>query len=705
MMESYLDKDYRQLFRNLNYPERVKTFDSKKFVEYAEKIGASSICVDTHSQCYSNYNTEFYTKDPLLGEKDLIEELSNACCGVELKFCCYIAPLSFEALADRHPEWNQANATGNKAASSHWKSYGCWNTGFGEFICDILAEISRKYSPDGFYIDGPTMAADACRCPCCLEKFQKETGYPMPLKKDWKSREWINNARWRARQLGEFGKMVCDVVHAVDPRISVIFNSPYAWCNWLGGQSCYNGKNFEITSVEIYPEVAAKFPEKIPLSLMQSTLYLIHASKVLSEGGNCQAYTYITPDIPEAEAAVEINSALAAGTFLSIQGCVPYMDKLMKRIKETENFLSSAEEIKNSAVLFSDTTCNINYKDESFEFFTRQRALFRVLAEDHIPVQFFGDNQLENGRLDGFSFLLVDNAVALSKKASESLKKYVNDGGIVLATLKTGLLDEYGKADSELLWDGAGIKFINDIKTEKPRWVNENGTPQDNIPSVPNIKINFDEEQIKEYNLDLSYADDGAGWADHEIPGYPVGQLHLGSDAIIVDMDDSWQIIQKLSYKIKPEDNESFTAGLAIKNFGKGKIYFLNCDLGQLFRESDNLNWKKYLKSLFKKIQNKQLLECEAPSCIYFSVWEMKNKKQLLVQLVNELSSTGTPSGRTKMRTDVIPVEANLKINIPFESVRQVVGNAILSINENQLSLKGITERSILVIEKSIEGG
>jgi hypothetical protein len=701
---TYLKDKYRQLFRNINGPERIKSFKPEGFIKFAKDVGAEVVVIDVKTAHYSLYESKVYLKDPILGERDLVKECIEACRKYGLKFVGYVSPLQFEMWWRKKSKWQQRKVNGRRVTKScwPWKTWGCWNTGFGEFICSELKNITEKYRPDGFYIDGLIIDEEGCYCEACRKKFKEETGYDIPEKPDWGNYIWYEYIRWRYRQVEYFARIISDAVHSIDPKIELIFNCPHAWCGWYSGQSHLPAKYLDRVGTETYISVSAiKYSQKF-WSLITHTSYKVYVTRMLQNGKKSHSYTYITPDVPWAEAITEINTILASGGIPCIQGCPSYLKKIMEEIKRTEPYLIDTEQERFIGLVYSDITRDSYYKENCDKFFSQIHGFFRFCVEKHLPFQLIGDGQIEDGDLSGFKLLILPNVTSLNDNGWENIRRYVKEGGKILATYKTGLYDIYGKIKgNEILWNDSGIEFKKEIYTEKPYWSGRDGSHQDNIPPQFNQYLLLKEKDIKEFNLDFSSSIDGGAWAEFEIPGYINKNLNIPVEALDIKYNRTWKIVLPFIFKERADGNIEKTLGIGKKKYGKGEIYYWNFDIGEVLNK-DILNLRNLLYSLILKITGRMPIFVEGPECVFFSLWKMKKGKIYIVHLVNELSPQGRPASREKMRTEIIPVDIKIFIDIPgFKEIRKIVGEGNLEIKNGgrEIFIRGMKERVILTIK------
>ena len=709
LAETYLQDEYRQLFRNLNFPERVAGIRPLELAKAAKEAGASVLTVDVRTQCYSMHDTKVYLKDPWLGDRDLTRECVDACKQYGLKFVGYVAPQSFEPWFDKHPEWQQRRSDGSLTQTGMWKTNACPSGPFGDFLCEELVEITRNYGPHGFYIDGILFDMQACYCDDCRAKFRAEFGRDMPPKPDWDSPEWYAFIQWRYRRIGAAAKRLAGAVHEVDPKVEMIFNCPHAWCGWYSGQSYLPGQFFNRVGTETHVGVATPTGSQQFWTQMTHAVWRVLMTRMVGCGRRSHNYTYYTPDLLEAEGALETNSVLAAGGIPCIQGNARFMPQIFARIGAAEPYLAQSVEVPVAGLVTSDASRDAFYKADDKAYFAQVHGIFRELTETQTPMNLLGDHQLAAGdwntsKLGDYKLIILPNASTLSAEAWSNVRRYVEDGGTAIATYKSGLFDGIAaNADGRLLWPDSGLTFLGDIATDKPIWVEADGAPQDVIPSVPNQCLLFDDRSRKAWGMDFSRFVDGAGWAPYEIPGYLDGNLHVPAEAVRVLASREWKTILELGYRVHPKDEMIRTPGLLRRKLGKGTIYYAAFDIGKLFATADIALWRTFFKKLIDQAVGKQLpIRAEAPECVFLSFWRQEKEGRYVIHLVNDLSTVGRPGSRQHMRPDVVPVSAVLTIRLPgVTSVEQVVGDAKVRVRPMKdglrVTLRNMAERAILV--------
>jgi hypothetical protein len=295
----------------------------------------------------------------------------------------------------------------------------------------------------------------------------------------------------------------------------------------------------------------------------------------------------------------------------------------------------------------------------------------------------------------------------LTDRAWERVRTFVADGGVALATYKTGMLDACGRARGPfVLWPDSGLRSHGEVKTTPPYWVDKDGLPQDVVPPDPNQFLMFDGPRARKWHMDFSALTAGGGWAPYEIPGYLDNSLHVPAPALHVKASRAWKNLVPFAFRVNPKDPPKRGVGLAYRKLGKGLLFYLNADVGHLFSRADIPQWRGFFQRLLHRAAGDRcLMAVEAPASVYVSLWRQPQQGRYVIHLVNDLSTCGRPASRARMREDVVPVDATLLLRLPggLKRVRQVVGNA--SMRDRPMSrgfkviLHNITERVILTAE------
>jgi hypothetical protein len=693
--QTYLDNEFRQIFRNLGNPERTSKLQPETWVKYAKKCGATTMFMDFRSQFYANHESEFIPKDPVLGGRDLCREFADACRKHGMKCCAYIPPCTIESLEHGHDDWQQRTPDGQKEARNwgFWRTIFCYNTGFRNLFAGHLAEVARKYKVHGFYIDGVIYGFGACYCETCKAKFRQETGQEMPTEPKWDSPLWHTYIQWRYRQVAEIGKLIGEAVHKVDPKIAVIWNCTYYNTGWYAGASPAQAAWLDFAGVERLP--TGHWGGYPGFTYTEELAWDISLNRALRFGQWSQHYSYFPPVMRRAEIFLTANAAAAFGA----QGCPQercnHMADYYARIQQAEPWMIDSVSANDVALHYSVLAQNAFYQPSNHGEINKAmgdvRGLYKALLNSHLPAEVVNDEWLEQEPLGGFRTVILPNSVCLTPKATAALQEYVQAGGTLIATMETGLRDSQGhRTGDELLWKGSGLKFVGDIQTlgvKVADWFPDK-------PPVIETDVSANPDQFLMFGAKAAMKK----WIGEDITPRPSGDIserrevhqfaetpsvHLSARAVEVEADRQWKTILPMRYRRDKAEGFLTTPAVLTRKCGKGRIVYVNFQLGEQAAGMTTLTgtvaahpwWQCFVGQLVRAAAGTPKVAVEAPVCIKTALWKQPALNRYALHLVNELSTTGV---RAVQHVDFVPVPAKVTILLPgVMKVKVVVGGKV----------------------------
>jgi uncharacterized lipoprotein YddW (UPF0748 family) len=710
---TYLDNEFRQVFRNLNATERLRKVDVARWVKYLKDAGAGTVYMDFKTSGYALYDSKLLPKDPVLGQRDLGAELARACRRHGLKYCAYLEPSQFESLARGHDDWQQRTVDGGLEAVNRGsaRTVFCWNSGYRDLFAAVLREIARTYRPHGFYIDGIIFGFSACFCATCKALFKEATGHELPLNPDWKSPVWHAYLDWRRGRIEDISRVMGEAVHAVDPRIAVVWNCGYFNKGWYDAQSPAQAQWLDFASVEILPTGSGWRVGDHKYTYGESLVWGTAANRSLKYGKLTNNYTYLVPTTRLAEAVTSYDLMMAAGGTPCPQEHVRFLPQLLRRVRQIEPYLVDMQSAADVALHFSTAAHNAYYQPDDHgrdrPFFAELQGVFKALLNSHVPVEVIHDDWLECGDLTPFRTVILPNSVCLSATAIGRLQSYVESGGTIVATLETGLRDRVGnRQDTELLWPGSGLRFKGDIVTPKPRWWEWQPDGafrfEDNIPAEPDQYLVF-QDSMKGWigeDIRLGKRPDGVETREGlQFEGVPSCQLP--TPAVEVGADRNWKTLLTLRFRRDKQKGWGDGPAVLVRNWGRGRIVYANFQVGTPTSRSGHPWWRRLMARLVEEASGKPKVRVRAPICVKLFVWRQPARNRTLIHLVNELSSAGQ---REVEREDHIPVPVTVKIALPsVTSVKAALGGRGCTITRAgrgwTVQIPALAERAVLVCE------
>lgn len=682
--ETYLDNDFRMLFRNLGMPDRTAKIDPEGWARYCKKAGATTLFMDFRSQFYANHPSSFIPKDPVLGDRDLAAEFVAAAKKHGMKYCAYIPPSSVECLEHGHDEWQQRTVDGGKECRNwgFWRTVFCYNTGFAELYAGHLREVALKYRPHGFFIDGVIFGFSACYCQTCRDLFRQETGHEMPEQPDWSSLLWQKYLSWRYRQVEKVGKLIGDAVHSVDPKIAVVWNCGFSGSGWFGAESPAMAEWMDFACSEFLPSgMWAGFHDGYTYA--EDLAWHTTSNRSIKYGKLSNHYSYFVPSTRKAEIVLTANLAVAFGAQGCIQEHCKHMEEYLGRFREAEPYLVGAVPAASVAMHYSmlglRTYAQPNNFGEMVKALRDCKGVFKALLNSHVPVEIVHDEWLAGEDFSQFKTLVLPNCTYLADPAVAALKGYVAQGGTLVATLETGLRDANGVRGSDVLWKGAGLTFSSEIETIKPRvaewFADRPPVVECDVSANPDQFLMFDTRAAMKRWIgeDMAVNRTVDGFERREIMQFAdEPSVHVAVKALEIKADASWKTVLSMRFRRDKERGFETCPAVLTKNVGKGRIVYVNFQMGEQAAQAAHPWWRCFIARLVELAGGAQRVKIEAPMCVKATLWRQPGKKRTILHLVNELSSTGL---RHVQREDLVAVPVKAVIALPGVSgVKVAVG-------------------------------
>ncbi len=656
----------KSFFRNLvdmhipdNDPSYLSKFDSE---EYARLVSLSG--VDTAILYTSNcLGCTFFEEEQMHGNMrghDFVGERIEAFRKYGVRTILYYNIWNREA-ALRHPDWNLVNPYKNKKVERFRRN--CLNSeGFRAYVKKQLETLSSKYSFDGIWIDMIDWFDTMCVCPTCRAKLLCEEGIEIPKTIDYSDKNFAKYRSSRERWLCEFIDLVRDAVHTGNPEATVTFQNA-AWRKGLEtGISEESMKRSEFLAGDFYANplmysVICKFinnaSENRPVEFMTSV---------------CSELEAHTTSKTDRELLRTIYGSLAhntAFTFIDAIDPVGTMNesryKRMRRLGEK----TAAERniLAPDSKLISDLTVYLNH-DSIFEYVDKLPlenyasqgkipkklcSIAEAMIEKHISFDINVKKNLD--RIDSPAILLSDLRI-LSTEEVEKLTRYVENGGMLIATDMTGTLTKDGDALSDFALSSLLGVHLAGKSPINPSYIR---------------RADASVEEFGDYD-----------------EGYPIAVL---SDCALVKADPGTEILGYLTLPISSSsDPDNFSSAisdppmidtefpaLTRKKVGKGQAIYICAPV----EESIHSDARGLLTALILGA-NKRNIEADAPEWLEVLCYLDEEHGRYIVNVLNTMSNgyeAIVPEVKIRIKTDKMTTKAyNITQNKPV-AFKQSDGN------------------------------
>lgn len=438
---------YRQIhldFHTSPYiPDVGGKFNAQEFVQNLKDANVNSI--NLFAKCHHGmfyYPTQIGTMHPTL-KIDLFGQQVKACQENGIRALAYTCIAWNEDWADRHPEWlcfTYDGLRGNKlpfeAGHVKWNSLCINNKDYRAVIKAELAEIDKLYKPDGFWID--IVTSYECVCPTCQEDMKKQGMDPTDRSQVLRHDRMVEI---------EFCKDIYGYLKNLNSELEIYFNScPYDLDNAedVRTSSATKREYYSFVDIESLPSEEWGY-NHFPMACNYVNKY---EHEVCMMNGKFHISWGDFGTLRNEEALeFETCRALAYGAKSCIgdqlhpsgkidQTVYKRIGKIYKGIAEKEVWCVNTSKVCDVGVFISSKG-NAGQNVQALP----EEGAYRILTELHIPFDFlnFKDD------ISKYKLLVLPDDVQPTPQLAERINAYVHQGGKVLVTGKSGVIDETGK--------------------------------------------------------------------------------------------------------------------------------------------------------------------------------------------------------------------------------------------------------------------
>lgn len=546
----------------------------------------------------------------------------------------YMHPRTSHVL-DKHPEWKAIDAFkggGIEAAGP----VACLSTGFLEQeLKPYLKELIQDYDFDGFWFDGGILNDNECGCPVCRQAFAAETGLVFPNLDDKKTlaANYLAWLKWRHGQHERHYKEITDYVQSLKPSCSVqiLVGSERAW---LEGDVVPRNSEalFRATtesSLELFWHVDG------PGDAVYTNLACQMARGIsgrLSEAWTPPAtHGFDGVGVPGEELRARVWTMLANGVVPQIPiggwGDVADLQAVYREIKAVQPYLVSTRPLKYAAMVAGENTALAMPKAEVRAGVVPEvMGIYRMLLEEHVPVDVLGGINLEQDDLSVYRVLILPEYFVLSEKAEKRVREYVRAGGGLVCTGRTGLFEEDGSTRTNFaLSDVVGANFVSFTEERERGWMKSRMAitiPGDYFPGDKALQVNAVHARL------------GMG------TGYGAGAATYWGNHVTVKAAGATEVLTLR--KGTANDAEPF---LLRNAFGRGQVSFLPARIGQSYDKYSYPYLRRIFTQEMERVAGAQpTVRFEAPKCVQATCWTQPlsgGGTRLVIQLLNELTGQG----------------------------------------------------------------
>ena len=663
-------------------------FDPDFWLCYFKQIHADAACLSAGGiVAYYPTDVPLHHRSDWLGNSDPFGYLVKGCRKMNMSVMARTDPhAARQNVFDAHPDWIAVTANGEKRR--HWANPELWVTcALGPYNFDFMTrvhnEIMERYEPDGIF-SNRWAGHGICYCEHCTRNFKAYSGLELPRSSNRFDPVWLKYNEWSTFRLKELW-VLWDTVIRKQKSTSRFIPNGFPDKVITGQLSDIVFTDHQARSGVIPPWSNGKVAKELRASIGMKPL-----GGIFSVGVEEQ-YRWKDSVQSEAEIRVWVAEGTANGMrpwFTKFSGVLydrrwlDTVDKIYQDLYRNEKYLRNIAPMARVGMLFSEQEPTYGSKGWQKKSDDHASGMYHVMIETRIPFEMVNASLLDAEHLKSFKLLVLPNIYSLSDAQCDQLRKFVEEGGSLMATFETSLYDEEGKPRQDFgLNDLFGVSYNQQVEGPlQNSYLRLKSNPATN-EFHPVLKELEDAYRI----INTTYQ---VNVVPHSEFPEPVTLIPSYPD---LPMED-----------VYPRVPETHTRELYLREVGKGRVAYFPGDIDRTFWQIMSADHGKLLRNTILWALNEEpLVEVKGQGIIDVTVWRQKSSMTIhLVNFTNPMMMKGP-------FRELIPVDTKVSIRIPkglkVEKVQLLIRGQKLPFEVNEgiitIAVAQITDHEIVALD------
>lgn len=637
---------YRQVHLDFHtsglIPDIGVEFDPDEFAETVKRAHVESITCFArchHGWLYYDSKAMPDRIHPNLKRKNLLKEQIEACHKRGIKVPIYTTVQWDDKVAHDHYDWLCTDTTGAPVRLSQLQPgfYRniCLNSPYVEFLKQHIRDIFDYFGElDGLFLD--ILNIEPCCCYRCMESMKK-LGMDVEDEK----------VRYEFAQMvfDRFQKQITTFIHSIQPGCPVFYN-----VGQIGTQHRKNKDTFTHLEIESLPGGYWGYGHFPPTAMYARTLGLPmtgQTGRFHLDWGDFSSLRYLASLQYECFRSLAYGCGCSIGDQLHPSGKInqhtyELIGKVYKEVEQKEPWCKGAQSVAEAAV-FAPT----EYRGASKTFLVSELSgAVKFLNEICIQADVIDSTQ----DLGKYKLIILPDTIGpLKKELAEKIQAYVDHGGAVISSYRSGILAE----------DGSTAEFlpaeIEDDADFSPDFMVMKGEIAKGIPEMEfvmykcaaNLKAKKDSEKLLE--------------------------------TMVPYFNRTWEHF--CSHRHTPCSYEGGTPALV----RKGKVYQFAHPVFQI-QEEFATGWiKQLLKNVIHEALAVSLVTHNGPSSLELKLTHQPEQRRYVLHALHYIPVR--KSSKIELVEDIIPlyqVQVSTSLGVQVKSVTEVPGEEKLEFSSRE---------------------
>ncbi len=695
---------------NLNEQDPA-TYDPELWADYWKRVRAQGVIVNAGGiVAFYPSRFEWHHRAKALGDRDLFGEVLGAARRAGLTVLARMdSTRTYEEVFRAHPDWFAQDATGHPFKGGDLYTVCVNGPWVSECVPAILREIAGRYRPDGFTDNSWSGLGQrqVCCCDRCREAFRRAVALDLPAHVDWDEpayRAWIRWSYARRTEIWDAYNRVTHEAGGLD-------------CHWLGmGQGepsrmCEDFRDpraiWSRSPIVMLDWQARRTGEGFPANAVAGkTIHgvlgwdkLVPESTALYLGPTRPMFRKAAKPGPEARLWAVCGMAAGIQPWWHHLGAsqadrrqLRTAEGLSRWHAENEAYLVDRRPIATVGVAWSETNIDWYGRGESA---IRAVAPFAGMAEalglHRIPWRAVHAEHVARDASE-LDVLVLPNLAAMSDAQCAAVRRFVAEGGGLVATGEASLYDEEGRrhgdfALADLLAAHASGEhrgsFAGPAASPWASWEGHSYLRLAVGENRPTVLEGFEDTDILPFGgrVEVVRAEAGAS-----VP------LTLVPDSPQSPPENVWM-----------REPRTTVPGLVLAEAGRGRVAYLPADLDRCFGRDRIPDHGRLIANLVRWASRRPMpVEVEGPGLLDVHLYRQPGR--LVLHVVNLTN----PAALRPYATDLYPV-GPLRVRVakpddlaPARARRLVAGGEAPCAKEGEwleLTLEQVLDHEVVVLE------
>lgn len=572
-----------------------------------------------------------------------------------------------------HPDWRRVSTDTDQIPEIDLNKFPhggmlCPLGPYGDFFIDVLCEIVEQFpAVSAFSFDG-LHHGGGCYCKHCRANYKADAGSAIP-KRDMQSEAYRKYSHWADRKLealvermqtrlkkinpevalvtwttnaGRFGHLL-DIPRNMPARLNLLFDAPDQEF-WMDETN----RGFSVV-----PAFGAAYVWAV------TNHGVAFAEPYLMSRGNPYGRDSFPAHEVERRMLLALTHGAGPSSALQQDSLKPAILSAMGEVKKRAKWLTHKEPEPWAALLVSDNTRTFYGRSPGLvedRYLANVFGFFRAALEEHLPFTLVNDWHLDPARvldLTRFKVLVLPNAACLSDAQLAAVRKYVELGGGLVASLDTGLCDEFGTPRKE--------PALAEVLGATHKGIADSGKPGEKLDDNFARTLPPEYWQKRKGAWDFKRAAGPQSFLATEKLNALLGKHTTNFRGPVARVEVMPGSVVEATVRAKDDPKASELPAIVSCKRGDAKVVYFAAGLDAANYLSSYPYYRHVLAgAMHRAASAPPPVEVRAPMCVHaVTMRQKKDGERLVIHLFNDVSTTaghGHPAEEVPLREEVLPI-------------------------------------------------